>query len=934
MSSRRSFASVAGFAVIIACLFATASCDDPLAREVDDVDRVVLTPTTANLQAGTTLTLMAVALDAAGNELRDRRVVWASQNETIATVSQSGVVTGLTAGVVQIAASSGGKSASATITVTARPVTLVRLTPGSGTIAVGSSITLQAEALDASGAPVLGRPVGWASLNEAVATVSNSGVVVGVAVGSTTITATIDGRSGTAAITVAPQPVASVVITPTSENLIVGQRFTFRATALNAQNVALPDRIAFWSSNNPSVATVTSEGEVLALAVGTARIRATIEGKFADANVTVAPVPVATVAVTPNQVTLNPGQTSQLIVTLTDAAGNVLTGRTINYSTSDAQIATVSNSGLVTAVAQGNAQIQVTSEGKSATAAITVNATPIASIVVTPNAISLQVAHATTLSAQALDAQGRPLTGRTFTWSSSAPGVATVDQSGSVTGVSSGSATISASSGGQTGTSTVTVTNVFVASVVISPKTASVVANSQQQFTVQLLDANGGSLGQSGRTVTWVSRDPAIATVNSSGLMTAVAAGQTRIVATTIGATALVGDSATVTVTPAPPTSMTVQTQATNIYIGQTIAMRAIIVDAGSIVRNRTVTWVSRNPGVVTVAAVSGFPDSANVSGVALGSAYIVVSDPSGLQDSSLVNVAPVPVAAVSVIPATSTLVVSGTAQLTAVATDSVGNVLTPTITWVSQAPSVASVSNTGLVTANASGTATIEARANGAGANGVDVVGTASLTISPPAQAPVATVTVTSPRSYIVPGDTMHLTVVLRDAQNNILTGRPITFASNSPSRQTVDATGIVTGLGTSGSATITATSEGKTGQVQISSKQPVATIRLTGPAGNASDLVLSQNTTKRYTVTLLDSNGNDISNIGISVSANPASLVTLSATSITTNGQGRAQVDVRAGSAPGLVTLNFTVLRAGAIPPGTPGNNSPVGTLPLVIP
>ena len=435
---RRGRGYAVNVAVAVACLFAAASCDTPLETSADGVDRIVLTPTTASVQAGGTVTLTALVLDADGNAMRDRRVVWASENASIATVSQSGVVTGVAAGTVQIAASSGGKSASAAITVTPRPVSLVRITPGNATIPVAGSINLQVEALDASGAPVVGRQAAWTSSNETIAVVSANGVVAGIAEGLVTITATIDGQSGIASITVAPQPVASVVITPAGATTVVGRRVTLRAVALDAADRPLTGRTIVWTSSNPAVATVSSSGEVLGLAVGSAQIRATIEGKFAEATIVVDPVPVARVVATPTQVTLNPGQTSQLTITLTDSAGNVLNGRNITYTSSNALVATVSATGLVTAVAEGSAQIQAASEGVSTTVLVTVNPVPVASIRITPNAVSIGIGQTSRLVAQALDTQGNVLQNRKFTWISGAPAVASVNQTGDVTGVSGG----------------------------------------------------------------------------------------------------------------------------------------------------------------------------------------------------------------------------------------------------------------------------------------------------------------------------------------------------------------------------------------------------------------------------------------------------------------------------------------------------------------
>src|SRR5439155_13027236 len=133
----------------------------------------------------------------------------------------------------------------------------------------------------------------------------------------------------------------------------------------------------------------------------------------------------------------------------------------------------VSRSGLVTGVAPGSATMTATSEGKSNTAAITVTTLPVASVAISPATASLAVGQTVQLTATPQDSAGTTLTGRTVTWASSNPSVATVSRSGQVTGVAEGSATMAATSEGKSGTAAITVTTVPVASVTVSPATAS-----------------------------------------------------------------------------------------------------------------------------------------------------------------------------------------------------------------------------------------------------------------------------------------------------------------------------------------------------------------------------------------------------------------------------------------------------------------------------
>src|SRR5205814_131587 len=166
------------------------------------VASVTVSPVSASEQVGQTVALSATTKDAAGNVLSGRTVTWASSNSAAATVSASGVVTGVAAGSATITALSEGQSGTAGITVTQVPVASVTVAPASGSVPAGLTLQFTATPKDASGNPLSGRVVTWGSSNTAVATVNGSGLVMGVAAGSATITATSEGRSGTGAVTV------------------------------------------------------------------------------------------------------------------------------------------------------------------------------------------------------------------------------------------------------------------------------------------------------------------------------------------------------------------------------------------------------------------------------------------------------------------------------------------------------------------------------------------------------------------------------------------------------------------------------------------------------------------------------------------------------------------------------------------------------------
>src|SRR5213079_1429559 len=251
--------------------------------------------------------------------------------------------------------------------VTNVPVASVDGTPPTATVQAGQTVQLTATPRDANGAALSGRVVTWSSSNTSVATVSTSGLVSGVTPGSATITATSEGKSATASITVTDIPVTSVDVTPPTATVQAGQTVQLTATPKDVNGTALSGRAVTWSSSNTSVATVNSSGLVSGVTPGSATITATSEGKSGTASVTVTQVPVATVSVSPATATVQAGQTVQLIATPKDANGAALSGRSVTWSSSNTSVATVSSSGLVSGVTPGSATITATSEGKSGT---------------------------------------------------------------------------------------------------------------------------------------------------------------------------------------------------------------------------------------------------------------------------------------------------------------------------------------------------------------------------------------------------------------------------------------------------------------------------------------------------------------------------------------------------------------------------------------
>ncbi len=176
---------------------------------------------------------------------------------------------------------------SAAARVDSVPVALVTVSPASGSARIGATVQLTGVTKDSAGNLLTRRTVSWMTSNNAVATVSASGLVTGVAAGSATITATSEGQSGTAAMTVSNVPVARVTVTPLIASLLMGATLQLTATPTDALGNPLSGRVVTWASNAPGVAAVNSTGLVTGLGIGGVTITATSEGQSGSAVVTV-----------------------------------------------------------------------------------------------------------------------------------------------------------------------------------------------------------------------------------------------------------------------------------------------------------------------------------------------------------------------------------------------------------------------------------------------------------------------------------------------------------------------------------------------------------------------------------------------------------------------------------------------------------------------
>ena len=825
-------------------------------------------------------------------------VTWTSDKPEVATVDSNGLVTGKLNGTAIITVETeNGKTDTCEIVVETTPVSLEL---DKNQIKLDIS-TKKSEQLNASVYPTTSNAnnvVNWSSDKPEIATVDANGYVTGISNGNAKITAeTTNGKFATCNVLVQTTPI-SVTLNKTNVTLDMSGEKTLQLEAtINPTSANINTGIT-WSSTNSAVATVDKYGLVTAMANGSATITVkTGNGKTASCTVTVKTTPVSIeLDKTKAVIDLGVSKTLQLSSKINPNTTNAENG--LDWSSNNEKVATVNSSGVVTGVSNGSATITVTTKnGKSASSIITVQTSPISiSLNKTTETLDLTGTNTTQLSVTYNPTSSNVNTG--ITWSSNNSNIASVSTSGLVTAKANGSVTITArTENGKTAACAIKVQTSPIG--ITLNKDKATVDLSSSTKTVQLsVKAYNPTTSNVNTGITWSSNNSNIASVSTSGLVTAKAKGTAVITATTTN-----GKKATCTITVIKNiTSLTVSAPSTTLETGATMKLTANVQPTDT---TESITWSSKNTGVATVNASTG-----QVTGKSNGTVEIVAkSSTTGKTASVTIKVQTSP-QGISLNKANASLVINGTStlQLSVTAYNPTTSNVNTGITWSSNNLNIASVNSNGLVTGKSNGTATITARtANGKTATCTILVQTA------PASVTVNRTSVTLDMSGTT---TVQLTATINPGSANINTGK--TWSSNNTGVATVNSsTGLVTAKA-NGTATITVrTGNGKTASCTVTVQTSPKGISL-----NRSNASLDMNGTKTVqlsvssynpsssnvskTITWSSSNSN-IASVSTSGLVTGKSNGTATITATTTNGK-TASCSILVQTSPASVTLNRT--------------------------
>ncbi|MEZ4461205.1 MAG: Ig-like domain-containing protein [bacterium] len=345
------------------------------------VTQVTVDPGVLSLVPTQTSQLTATALNSAGDPLSEVVVEWSTSNEAVATVV-AGLVTAVDTGVADITATVDGVSASATVTVV-NPVDRLEVTPTMAEVGLATRFQLSAKAFDARGNEIT-VPLTWSSDDAAIATVSGSGQVFGVAVGETSVsvaaTNTLTGENveASATISVVEYPIVSLVIGPRDARVRQGDSLLLTAVLTDDQGNEIIGKTVTWSYSPAFLGGFSSPDPDTALFVattqttGTATIRAVYEELMDETTVEVYRPVVQTVNVNPANSTAKVGALVSFTASAVDEDGMPVTGRAVTWSVDDTALATIDANGQLKTLAAGAVTVTATIDGVMGSTQLTI----------------------------------------------------------------------------------------------------------------------------------------------------------------------------------------------------------------------------------------------------------------------------------------------------------------------------------------------------------------------------------------------------------------------------------------------------------------------------------------------------------------------------------------------------------------------------------
>jgi uncharacterized protein YjdB len=636
----------------------------------------------------------------------DSLVTWQSSDSSVATISTSGLILAISAGTISVTASLQGVSEAIQVTVLPHLVSLT-INDVSSTMKVSDTFQLIVTGTysDAS-TQNLTVSATWSVADTSVLNVTSAGLVTALSSGASTVTAAYEGLAVERSITV--KALLDLLISPGSVTLAITSS---QQLSVNGQytddSVEAVDSLVTWQSSDPSVATISSSGRVLAISPGTISVTATLQGLSKATQVTVLPNldSLSSTEVIPN---LKIFDTFQLTLTgiYSDASTQNLTSLA-TWSVVDATVLSVSSTGLVSALSAGTTILTAAYEGLTVERSISVKA--LADLSISPTSLTLAIA-----SSEQLSVTGRytdnsvEAFGSLVTWQTTDINVASISNSGVVLGVAKGTISITASAGSVSSSLSVIVSPATLQSIVVSSHVSQLAAGLTSSFSAKGLYSDGTEQVLSDQVI-WSVSDESIASIDpDTGLLSALETGAVSVIATKEG----LSNALSFFVTQATLSGIAITPSDITLAAGSSdqVNITAVFSDNTKLDVSSQVDWINSNDQIAII-------DDNSSTVMALSVASTILSATlSGQQADLLINVTDAQLVSLSLSPVNASIPLGQSQRYTAQGTYTDASVqdLSSEVTWLSSNEGLALISNTGslagLAESVASGSVTLTA--------------------------------------------------------------------------------------------------------------------------------------------------------------------------------------------------------------------------------
>lgn len=625
------------------------------------------------------------------------QAVWSSSDNSILSVSTTGLVSSVAPGVATITASFDGQSA--TSNAQAYALDSISLTPATLTLALASSQSLTATGIYTNSTTAdLSASVTWQSSDDDVATINTSGLVNALSAGSTNITATIGSISGSIQVSVSPATLQSISIN-IPDTLVAGLSTKLSATGTYSDGSTqdITNELN-WTSSHNTIASIDSETHTInAIQAGNIQVFASKGSNSSQASITISPAQIESIVLTPPLISIAKGTQNEVHVTaiFTDKSHLDITNQ-VSWTSSDSAVAAISpDEQNVMALDLGTATLTAEIDSHSATSSITVSDAILTEIKVLPINSDLPKGLTRQYSAQGTYSDGSVQDISTqVIWSSSDSAISSISNADISTGLASaltlGQTNITATLGSISKTTSLTIQDAVLTALEIQPGTLTIAKGLAVQATAIGSYSDGEQINLS-REVSWNSNNTSVSSIENadSPVIRANTEGEALITVELEGISGI----SLITVTSATLQSISLSSESTAIPKGFTQQVRAngLYTDSSSQDITHLVTWQSSDNDILTVDNNENSPGL--IRTVSQGSSTVSASFEGRLSTEAF-TVSDAQLSSIAISSPSTNMNVNTVMQLSAIAnySDSSTKDVTHEVNWSSSSEAFASI--------------------------------------------------------------------------------------------------------------------------------------------------------------------------------------------------------------------------------------------------